>query len=46
MMLDVTTAAPVERATQPTWTGFVRYRATISSNWTGQAAEAGLRWVF
>jgi hypothetical protein len=28
------------------WTGFVRYRATLSSNWTNQSAEAGLRWVF
>jgi MOSC domain-containing protein YiiM len=25
MMLDVTTAAPVETATQPTWSGFVRF---------------------
>jgi hypothetical protein len=33
-------------AHQGAWTGFVRYRATLSSNWTSQSAEAGLRWVF
>jgi hypothetical protein len=33
-------------AHQGPWTGFVRYRATLSSNWTSQSAEAGLRWVF
>ena len=28
------------------WSGFVRYRATLSSNWTNQSVEAGFRWVF
>jgi outer membrane autotransporter protein len=33
-------------ATQGRWTGFVKYRASLSSNWTDQAVEAGFRLGF
>ena len=33
-------------ASQGRWTGFVKYRASLSSNWTDEAVEAGFRLGF